>query len=251
MRVLLTGSKGFVGNRLKPLLAKHEVTGFDFCDMDKSTPEDYEGALDAVCGDKHFDVVIHAGALVESQSVDPQIFHWNTVCSELLFCRYQQCKIIFMSSNMAVDPVNLYGWTKYLSERTLRLITPNHCILRPSAIFGEAFGRSSPLPVVDLIVTGRIEKLFADYIRDFIYVDDVAKAIADTVENNHLGTFNLGTGVAYTAEELAKAFGAVGIPVVERPATVPSRAVAETELFPFSWKTRDPVDYLIEQREMK
>ena len=248
MKILLTGSQGFVGNRLKPLLSAHEVAGFDFYDPSKSTIEDYEEALVGAVGEKPFDVVIHAGALVESQSTELSILHWNTACSELLFRWFQSSKIIFMSSNMAVAPVNLYGWTKYLAERYLRLITPNHCILRPSAIFGEAFNRSSPLPIVDLILTGRIEKLFADYIRDFIYVDDVAKGIADTVENDHTGTFNLGTGIGYSAVDLAKAFGAEGIPIVERPATVPRRLVAESNLFPFSWKPLDALDYLKNQR---
>lgn len=231
-----------------PLLSDHEVTGFDFSDMSKSTIQDYQDALTKAVGNKQFDVLIHLGALVHSQSDDPIIFHWNTICSEILFSRYSESKIIFISSNMAVNPVNHYGRSKELAERFLRLISRNYCILRPSAIFGEAFDRSSPLPVIDLIVTGRIEKLYADYTRDFIHVNDVAKAIADTVEKKHTGTFNLGTGIGYSAVDLAYAFGANNIPIIERPKTVPAESIVGKDLFPFSWEPLDSMEYLKKQR---
>ena len=248
MKILLTGSKGFVGNRLKPLLSAHDVTGFDFCDRSKSTIADYQDALMTEINGKQFDVVIHAGALVESQSTELSILHWNTVCSEMLFHWFRDSKIIFMSSNMAVDPVNLYGWTKYLAERSLRLISQNHCILRPSAIFGEPFNRSSSLPIVDLIVTGQCKKLYQDYIRDFIHVSDVTKAIRKTIDSDLSGTYNLGTGVPFSAMDLDKAWGKGGVPIAKRPESVPEKLLAPHPRFPFDWIVLDPITYLAQQR---
>ena len=247
MNILLTGSEGFVGRELLPQLSDHSITCFDFCDMNQATPEAYEKALAEKAGDESFDVVIHVGAIALPQFVDPVIFHWNTRCSQIIFERYVNSKIIFISSNMARFPINLYGWSKYLSERLLEKIATNYCILRPSAIFGEPYNRRNSLPIVDLIASGKAEKLFLDYTRDFIHVGDIARAIKIAVDKDMNGVFNLGTGIPYTAIELADFFGCVDIPIVDRPDTVPARLLADEPLFPFGWELLDPMDYLEEK----
>ena len=249
MQILLTGSEGFVGKTLRPMLREHDVTCFDFFDLSQSTETVYREKLTETTFGKRFDVVIHLGSMVQTQTSDLRIFHWNTVCSRILFAKYYDSKVIFISSNMAVNPVNLYGWSKRLAEDAVRMTCHDYCILRPSAIFGEPFDRSSPLPVVDLIITGRISKLYDKYLRDYIHVRDVAKGIVRTVEKPLNGTFNLGTAIGYSAVELAEAYGATDIPVVDRPDDVAGTLLAPQPLFPFEWEPLDPVDYLKETRE--
>ena len=74
MRLLLTGDKGFVGSNIRAALEpEYEVVGLEarerFSDW-------YNEMYDVM--DTPVDAVVHAGAMADSQSQNPDIYLWNS-----------------------------------------------------------------------------------------------------------------------------------------------------------------------------
>ncbi len=210
MDILLTGHRGYVGTHLKPFLEEHghEVTGADRKEM----VENWKGfAYDIRTYE--FDVVIHAGANADSQYNDPDIFTDNY--RNALFIAEQvkaapDVKLLFFSTCMAHEPTNWYAWSKRCAEIEIRtLLKPQSTIIRPFNIYGgnePAHRKSLPRKLLD----GEAKYLFKNYIRDFIHVNDVCRAIQNILKNSRWGRiYDVGTGIGTTPFELFEIAGNV------------------------------------------
>jgi len=126
---------------------------------------------------------------------------------------YGHKKTVPISENMERDPINPYGQTKlddeYLAEKYSKLGVEISG-LRYFNIFGK--GQTPEYAGVITKFLERIGKeqppiIFGDgsQIRDFIYVEDIAKANLVIMEKNVSDLFfNVGTGNAISISELAK-----------------------------------------------
>ena len=84
----------------------YQVTEFDsFGSQGKWLDEFAEIADD-------FDVIVHAGALMQAGYDKPDLFWLNYETTCKLVDAYPDKHFIFFSSSMAVSPVNFYGWSK-------------------------------------------------------------------------------------------------------------------------------------------
>jgi nucleoside-diphosphate-sugar epimerase len=90
---------------------------------------------------------------------------------------------------------------------------------------GEPAGRLVP-SVIDNVLGGKPAQCsHGRQVRDFIYVDDVARAFAVVLDSGYEGTVNIGTGQPVTIAEVARAAAeAAGRPELLELGVLPSRA---------------------------
>jgi len=162
MKILVTGSEGFVGKVLIAQLLKsgHEVQGIDrvktsgleykLYQLDLAT----EISLDATC----YDLVIHCAAAKGDWDIsDKEFYEDNVVATENLLNYVRNCevkKIIHFSTvaiysrdvtdgseSTKIEPDSVYGQTKLDSEILIRKYAEESgiptVILRPSVIYGR------------------------------------------------------------------------------------------------------------------
>ena len=104
---------------------------------------------------------------------------------------------------------NDYGLTKYLGELLVEDIfrgtETKYTILRIGDIYGPNQRASALIKgVVSNIQNCLPQKLYGkgERVRDYIYIDDVARGFVHALQNNLSGIYNLGTGVGTSVREI-------------------------------------------------
>jgi len=125
-----------------------------------------------------------------------------------------------------VRPMSLYGVAKYAVEQYLaaygRLEGLNYTILRYANVYGPGQRTDGEAGVVaifaGLMLSNRQPTIFGqgDKTRDYVYIEDVVRANLAAIEAGDGGTYNIGTGVQTSDQqvfnEVAKAAGYEGKP---------------------------------------
>ena len=241
MRVLVTGSNGFLGTGSCALLARGDTAiGFDLqarrARIDRRLVQVTGDIADATrvtqaVADHAPDAVIHCAAIVSvlsSISSPIQIVRVNiegslNVFEAMRLGHVKRC--IHISSEEAygafradkidethpLDPVMPYGICKAAVEQFGRTYRDLHGLevinLRPSWVYGPGLPRSRiPKNLVDAALAGR--KLHvpsgADSAIDHTYIDDAVAAILAALDHkqHHYDAYNVGSGVAVSVSEL-------------------------------------------------
>jgi dTDP-glucose 4,6-dehydratase/UDP-glucose 4-epimerase len=221
MRILIIGSKGFIGQHLKKffLSKHHEVWGADVV-SDYVHPENYF-VVDASNGDFHeifngniFDVCINcSGAASVPDSLQHPLRDYNlntgNVFKILDAIRITQpaCRFINLSSaavygnptelpiveNSIPAPVSPYGIHKLMSESIcaefFRFFKIPTCSLRIFSAYGEGLKKQLFWDLYQKSKSGSLIELFGTgkESRDFIYILDLVEAIYLVAQN---GNFN-------------------------------------------------------------
>ncbi|MEM0348609.1 MAG: SDR family NAD(P)-dependent oxidoreductase [Candidatus Caldarchaeum sp.] len=130
-------------------------------------------------------------------------------------------------------PFSVYGWTKLIGEEMLRSFSEKHGVEAVALRVFNVYGRNSAsgfLGVVDQFIadaaSGKPLHIHGDggQVRDFIHVNDVAKAILLALEKTlkKFETINIGTGqptsIKNLAEKVLTAFGRRASDIVYEPA---------------------------------
>ena len=196
MRILLTGSKGFVGSHLVKILTAHQV----FC-LDK------EDGNDLLTCDLNYDVdlVIHlAGASGLRYSLENPKYYWdnNVMATKRLFDHFKGTRIIYASSSTAKEPArNPYGMTKHLMER----IAPQTSLgLRFCTIYSNSQQR--PKMFIPRLLRNEISYINTNHKRDYIHIDDICSAISFLMILDVTGVMDIGTGVSTPLKEITDFF---------------------------------------------
>ena len=129
--------------------------------------------------------------------------------------------VIFTETPVNEGPLNVYGYSKLLFDQYVRRVLPKKTAqivgFRYFNVYGQREGHKGSMASVayhffnQYINEGHV-RLFSgtegvangEQLRDFVYVDDIAKANLWFLQNGHTsGVFNLGTGKAATYNEMA------------------------------------------------
>jgi len=189
MKILLTGSEGFIGQHLQSFLKdKHQL----IC-LDKKTGNDL-----ITCDlDYDVDLVIHlAGLSGVRDSLDNPVDYWtnNVVATYRVFKQFKNGpKILYASSSTAREPWrNPYAMSKYYMET----IAPHNALgMRFTTVYGPGAREQMLIPK---ILRDEVSYINIDHSRDFIHIEDVQTAISFLIVNKikKRKVIDVGTGIS-------------------------------------------------------
>lgn len=224
MKILVTGSKGFVGRPTVELLKKSDTEvieydfqdGFDICNL---------AQLESVITAKSPDAILHLAAIASFNDAETDIraaFEVNVIGTRNIVsvANKHSISLVYASTGSVYLPItesppitekfkaggnSVYGYTKYLGESYVRDHNP-HIILRYSHLYGD--GKYTGGLVDNFtrrIKRGLPPRMYGGMqVNDFTYVKDVAQAnyLALTAPRSVWNqTYNIGTGKETTTEE--------------------------------------------------
>jgi UDP-glucose 4-epimerase len=241
MRAVVTGGAGFIGSHVvEALLARgDEVHVLD--DLSKGTRERVAAGAELHVGDirdpdavfeaAQPDAVFHLAAQadvrlsVERPDVDTDVNVLGTV-RILEAARRHGARVIFSSTGGAVygectgpateaaerRPLAPYGTSKLCGEEYLatwnRLYGTEHVSLRFANVYGprqEPHGEAGVVAIfMGLLHEGGTPRIYGDgsQTRDYVFVEDVVRAMIVALDGKGGGVFNIGTGVETSVLEL-------------------------------------------------
>ena len=178
-----------------------------------------------------FDYIFHYAAISDTRMYDQEMLMKTNVNSfyDLLEIAKKDKAIIIYASSAATygsskspqtlgneNPENPYGYTKYVMDQIANrysITNPNMTIvgLRFFNVYGprEYFKAKTSSMVIQLghqILSGNAPKLFSNsdkIFRDFIYIKDVLQANIKACSAKNNGTYNIGTGIPRSFQEIA------------------------------------------------
>ena len=188
MNILLTGSEGFIGSNLKPILEDKFDANINCIDLK------FGDDLQTCLLPDNIDLVIHlAGLSGVRQSLDNPSEYWkqNVIVSQRIFETYKDSKIMYASSSTAKEPWrNPYAFSKFSLEQ----LAPEKSLgMRFTTTYGPNAREQMLIPS---IIRNDVDYINVDHSRDFIHVDDLCKAIVMLIDKNEYGVIDIGTGIS-------------------------------------------------------
>ena len=221
---LVTGSAGFIGRHLVPVL---ETLGDSVYAVDRRAGDlEIEATWSTLPA---ADVVVHlAGkSFVPASWAEPSHHvraNLSITLAALEYCRRHQSRLVFLSSYLygapdvlpipetaAIRATNPYALSKQLAEQACQFYAEHFelsvTVLRPFNAYGPGQGASFLIPAivqaVELSATIRIKDL--EPRRDYVHVEDLVRAIvAATREAAGYRVFNVGSGVSHSVADVIR-----------------------------------------------
>lgn len=186
----------------------------------------------------NIDTVVHlVSTLIPGSSFDDYQREFTNVLYPSVrlmeFCCEKDIKFVYFSSGGTVygdrkggiipfketdpmAPISFYGWSKQMMENSILFMhrTQNlkYVILRPSNPYGKGqnmHGKQGLIAVaLGKILSGENIEVWGDgsAVRDYIYIDDLGRAVADVLIDERIvnETINIGSGVGYSINEIVE-----------------------------------------------
>ncbi len=250
MKILVTGSRGFVGTRLIPRLeaAGHQVTGFDADSIDVSDSPRVRAFVERSCPE----AVVHlaAVAFLPAAAKDPGLaqrvnVHGTQNVIDALEAHAPKARLLLVGSgeqyravepnapalteDAPLDPQGSYATTKAAAERLGQQAADRGLDVVTIRAFNHTGPGQAPLFVapdfarqIALIEAGspplmRVGNL--ESVRDFLHVDDVIEAYLKLLDRQTpAGTYNIASGVGTRIGSLLDALAQLAgvTPKIER-----------------------------------
>lgn len=219
-RVLLSGSKGFVGRKFRELLSG----AFEICEIDGDVLDDhlYEPYKD-------IDIFVHLAAksFVPDSWENPSLFYTNNTLGTqkvLDFCAKNQVRLVYISSYMygrpqkvpssekdRVDANNPYAHSKLLAEELCEFYSSHFglqtTIVRPFNLYGPSQKEHFLIPTIinQALNKGSIELNTLAPKRDYLFIDDFIEALRVIIDRDDgFEIYNCGYGKSYSVRDIAK-----------------------------------------------
>jgi ADP-L-glycero-D-manno-heptose 6-epimerase len=216
MRVVITGTKGFIGkNLLNELIGKHDILEINEDIFDQ--PNFWVSELHNRINSFGPEVIFHVGACSDTLETDVNYmmtrnYEFTRVLSD--WAKSMNTKMIYSSSaaNYGTNrlyPSNLYGWSKYVAEQYV--IKNDGIALRYFNVYGPNEAHKGKMASVAYQMLEKQKegleiKLFPNKPqRDFVYVKDVVNAnlcAMNNYEENKGNWYEVGSGYARTFEDV-------------------------------------------------
>lgn len=248
--IIVTGGAGFIGSNIvkalndagyKDILVvdnlKDGTKFVNLVDLDLSDYIDKEDFIASiVAGDDigNIDAIFHQGACSTTTEWDGKYMMDNNYQYSkdvLHFCLDRSIPFLYASSAAIYggrcsnfieerkyeQPLNIYGYSKFLFDQYVRAILPQAdsqiCGFRYFNVYGPREGHKGSMASVAFHLNNQVmrkesPKLFTDsenFKRDFVYVNDVATTNLWCWQKGISGIFNCGTGRAESFQTVADA----------------------------------------------
>ncbi len=227
MKILVTGAAGRLGSKLLAVLAAngHEVTGADIVGDNVSRLDigDFQATRSFV-GDLSPEVIIHPAAWtdVDGCAKDPEkaiaINGFGTQ-HVALAAAHVGAAVLYVSSNEVFDgvsgrpyreydvtnPINPYGYSKWVGERALVNVNPKHYIVRTAWLFAHG-GKNFIQAILNATQAGKRLRVVTDEVGNPTYNDDLAEAIGKLIETGRYGIYHFVNEGACSRYEFARYF---------------------------------------------
>lgn len=229
MKIILIGHTGFIGNNIYKYLSKtinYDLVGISRNEIDLTKQKSYKAISKKFTPET---ILIMCAGVKKQLGDDLNIYENNmnittNFCRALLEARLK--RIIYFSSasvygedvmyydkiseSTPVQPKSYYGIAKYTSERLIQRITAETktelIILRPPLTYGkdDSSRGYGPTDFVYKAVEGKEIQLWGDgsEFREFVYVDDIGRAVRQLIHSHFNGILNLVSGKSYTFKEI-------------------------------------------------
>jgi ADP-L-glycero-D-manno-heptose 6-epimerase len=212
MKIVLTGSEGFIGGSLLKELKKDKNNNIYLLNQDKQQWDD-EITLEQTIS--QCDIIFHVGAISDTTLHDcNRMLYWNYILSKRLFdlARKYDKKVVYSSSAATYGlgdglPTNIYGWSKKLAEEYGLKSCEKFVALRYFNVYGpgeEHKGKMASV-VYQAYKQGRFKLFPGNPKRDFIYVYDVITANL-MAKHASKGIYEVGTGEMNMFETMLQKF---------------------------------------------
>ncbi|PKH00822.1 NAD(P)-dependent oxidoreductase [Paraglaciecola sp. MB-3u-78] len=229
MNILVIGHNGFIGRHLFEQLSlffpEHSVDGSSSQQIDLLADKSVQQLAKVLTPDT---VVIVCAAIKKQLGDDLSIYKKNQRIIENLSAALLNNpvkQLIFFSSaavygedvqNLNIDestptqPRSYYGISKLTAEYLLaKVVNVNAiAILRPPLIYGlgDTSKGYGPAGFIDKSLTGHDITLWGDgsELREFVYVEDVARLVCLMIEQNFAGLLNLVSGVSHSFQDILR-----------------------------------------------
>ena len=234
---LVTGGAGFIGtNLIKKLIEdKHDVVCFDnystglkdneqdgckYFNIDLSKSNDYDFL------EYKPDVIFHLAALARIEPsfkfpVETFEDNVNSTLNILDYARKHNIKVVYAGSSSYHGGVyeNPYTYTKWQGEELCKMFNGVYGLNSTICRFYNVYGPYQIIEGPYSAIVGIFQKQFLDKVpltitgdgeqrRDFTHVDDIVKGLIKSSQCSSANEIlELGTGVNYSINELAKMFG--------------------------------------------
>ena len=194
------------------------------------------GSVHRILAENHIDTVIHlVSRLIPGSDLADFQREYDEVVSPTIrlmtLCAEEQIRFAFFSSggtvygdrkgshapfteDDAMEPISYYGWSKQLLENSIyflhRTLNLHYVVFRPSNAYGPGQnlqGKQGFIAVaLGKILKGERVTVWGDgsAVRDYIYIDDLVRAVCDVLENasNVNLTLNVGSGRGHSINEI-------------------------------------------------
>lgn len=222
--IALTGAGGFIGSVILGYLNKQGINDV-YCFDDLPTGDQFRNLVgkrylglhsteEIVTDVREFDAVIHFGANSSTLEKDWSSLYKTNVASTRAWhdvCRDSEVKFIFASSAAVYGngngPLNHYAFSKLASEQEIT----HGVILRLFNVYGpNEYHKGRMASTIyhwfNQLNSEKQLKIFYNsdtFLRDFIWVEDVAKIVYHFIQNYREGIYDVGTGQPVSFEHIA------------------------------------------------
>ena len=206
LKIFMTGDKGYLGAYLVPALQCFgEVHGFSESFEDE---DQWDKALEKALP-KDVDVIVHAATermqRHEQNRPDAErIFKSNYYCTKRIaeYADRYNAKLIFTSTCSSIVPFSFYTQAKRCGADFITALLDNYCVLNIFTMYGLEDASNNKKSPIHKLMNGNLPYCFAEWVRDYIHVDDVVRAIIHVIQCDIRGEYDLGTADGISSKEM-------------------------------------------------
>ncbi|MEY4144782.1 MAG: hypothetical protein RLZZ335_634 [Bacteroidota bacterium] len=237
VRILVTGSNGFLGHRLVASLRlrtdveliatslgpdrRSDTEGYLYVPLDVTS----EQAVQEVCGRYRPDAIIHTAAITQVDQAEQQParcrrLNVGAVAHLVSACARYGIHLLQLSTDFVYDglsgpyaesdpvsPISVYGWSKAAAEKLLSDSEISWAVVRTILVYGQEVpgGRSNIVQwATKVLQSGSPVQVVNDQYRTPTFVEDLAQACIEIALRKEQGIFHI------SGEEEVSIFELVG-----------------------------------------
>jgi dTDP-4-dehydrorhamnose reductase len=209
MKILITGSNGFLGTKLVSILSNEfDVVGLNHSQLDITNIDKIIQTIKDIKPDIIINTVAFAD--VDKCETDKEKAHdinINGIKNIIQICKELNIKLIHISTDFVFDgkkgnyseedetnPVNYYGQTKLEAEKLIQESGIDYIIARVCMLYGHNGNnseRSFVKWVYENLMNNKPINVFTDHIGTPTLIDDVAQAIITLIKKEKKGIYHV------------------------------------------------------------